>query len=155
VDAEEFNDWMPPDGEYLVTIVKSSKGISTKLADNPVPWWKLTGRIEAGEDVTEVLGREFSVGFYSAANPGILKSTLNGGDAVPSLADAGALVEAAEGALLRVEVKTSTSKKDQKEYTNCYIKEVVPDDSPVEVAEAPEAPEVAEEAKSKEAKSAK
>ena len=27
-DAEEFSNWMPDDGEYTVTVVKSTKGVS-------------------------------------------------------------------------------------------------------------------------------
>lgn len=122
--AEEFSDWMPDDGEYIVTVVKSTKGTSDKDG-KPFGWWKLVGRIE--EPSNEKLnGEEFTLGFYNTNAFGILKGqakALNGGTSVATFQEASTLFENATGLVLKVKVSTSTSKKNGKEYTNCYIKE--------------------------------
>jgi hypothetical protein len=126
-DAAEFSDWMPPDGEYLVTVVKCQKGVSTK-DDKKTGWWKLTGRIEAPES-EELNGQEFTLGFYRTSALGILKGqarALNGGQVVSSLQEADVVFEKSVGSILRVSVKTGESKKDGNVYTNCYVKEVIP-----------------------------
>ena len=128
-DAEEYSDWMPPDRkDYIVTVLKCSKGVSTKNdPDNPMFWWKPTVRIEevANEDLN---GKEFALGFFNTNAPGIMKGqarALNGGDAVP-FDELGAVFEGSVGKVLRVDVATTTSKKNGKEYTNCYVQEVIP-----------------------------
>ena len=144
-DAAEFSDWMPDDGEYTVSVVRLDKDVSIK--DNvTLGWWKLTARIEAGENADKVIGQEFSLGFYSTKNMGIMKGqcrALNGGEGVDSLAEADAVFEAAKGKILRVKVNTSTSKKNGKEYTNCYVQEVIATEDVPDVAQE-EPPQVEE-----------
>jgi hypothetical protein len=127
-DAEEYSDWMPDDGEYTVTIVKCAKGVSTKKdQNNPLFWWKLTGRIEAGDNAAAILGQEFSLGFYNTNAPGIMKGqakALNGGDPVP-FDDLDTVFKGAVGKVLQVKVATTKSAKNGQDYTNCYIQEVV------------------------------
>jgi hypothetical protein len=139
-DATEFSDWMPQDGLYLATVIKCQKGVSTK-DDKKTGWWKLTARLEAPES-EGLNGQEFTLGFYRTSALGILKGqarALNGGQTVSSLQEADAVFEKAVGSILRVEVKTSVSKKDGTEYTNCYVKEVIPVQNDVGDA-APETP---------------
>jgi len=128
-EAEEFSDWMPPDSDeqgYIVTMVKCSKGVSTKKdANNPMFWWKPIVRIEAVTD--ELLnGREFALGFFNTNAPGIMKGqakAINGGE--PVAFDQLDSVFSEVGKVLRVVVKTTTSAKNNKEYTNCYVQEVI------------------------------
>lgn len=127
-DAEEFSDWMPPDGEYIVTVLKCSKGVSTKKdPNNPMFWWKPTVRIEdvAREDLN---GQEFALGFFNTNAPGFMKGqvkALNGGDAV-GFDEIDGVFMASVGKVLRVKVATTTNKKNDKEYTNCYVQEIIP-----------------------------
>jgi hypothetical protein len=126
-DASEFSDWMPPDEDYLVTVLKCDKGVSEKEGQAKLGWWKLTARIEAPEK-EKLDGKEFSLGFYNTNAMGILKGqarALNGGEPVGSITEADAIFTAAPGQILRVKVATSTSKKNGKEYTNAYVQEVV------------------------------
>lgn len=127
-DAEEYSDWMPDDGEYTVTVVKCSKGVSTKKdPNNPMFWWKPIARIEAGDNIDKLLGNEFALGFFNTNAPGIMKAqarALNGGEPV-AFDDLSKVFEESIGKVLRVKVATSKSQKDGKEYTNCYIQEVI------------------------------
>lgn len=122
-DAEEFSDWMPDDGEYIVTVLKCNKGVSTKKdPNNPMFWWKPMVRIEAVER-EDLNGQEFALGFFNTNYPGIMKSqakALNGGVAV-SFGDLDRVFMESIGKVLRVKVATSN-----KGYKNCYVQEVIP-----------------------------
>ena len=124
-DAEVYNDWMPDDAEYIVSLIKLSKGSSTKDGVD-VMWWNLKGRIEDVQDA-KLNGKEFTVGYYTSKVFGILKGAVNvlAGVETDDLAEADGILEASIGAVLRVKVRTSRSKKDGKDYTNCYILEVI------------------------------
>ncbi len=124
-EAEVFDNWMPPDAEYMVSLVKLTTG-TTKKDGTDIMWWNLRGRIEDVAD-EKLHGSEFTVGYYSSKVFGILKGaakTLAGRD-IDDLAEANAVLEASIGGVLRVEVRTSRSKKDGRDYINCYIKEVI------------------------------
>jgi len=139
-EAEEFSDWMPDDGEYIVSVIKCAKGASEKEGKKTA-WWKLTARIEAPQQ-EELNGQEFPLGFYSSNAFGFLKGqarALNGGETVPSLAEADRVFEAAIGCVYRVKVTTTTSTKNGKEYTNCYVQEKIATEGVVETDEG-EAP---------------
>jgi len=124
-EAEVYTDWMPPDGEYIVSIIKLTTGTSTKEGVDLV-WWKLTGRIEDVQDA-KLNGKEFSVGYYTSKVFGILKGAVNSlsGDTIDDLGQANAVLEAAVGKIIRAKVRTSISRKNGKEYTNCFILEVI------------------------------
>ncbi len=124
-ESEVYSDWMPDDGEYIATLLKLAKGTTTKDGKSSI-WWRLTGRIEDVQD-EKVNGKEFSVGYYSSRAFGILKGAVNvlSGQSIDDLDQAHAILEAAIGSVLRVKVRTSRSKKDGKDYTNCYILEVI------------------------------
>ena len=125
-EAEVYSNWMPDDADYVVSIVKFDKGISTKDGVS-LAWWKLTGRIEDVQD-EKLNGKEFSVGYYTSKAYGILKGAarvLSGNAELNDLAEAHAILEASPGLVLKVRVRTSISKKNGKEYTNCFILDVI------------------------------
>lgn len=124
-EAEVYSDWMPPDGEYIITLIKLAHDTSTKDGVALV-WWKLTGRIEDVMD-EKLNGKEFTVGYYTNRAFGILKGAVNvlSGEPVDDLAQAHAILEKAVGSVIRGKIRTSISKKNGKEYTNCFILEVI------------------------------
>ena len=148
-EAEVFSSWMPPDEDYIVSLIKLESGQKTKDGAI-VGWWKLTGRIEDVQD-EKLNGKEFTVGLYSSKAYGILKGAaraLANNPQLDDLAEAHAVLEAAIGEVVSVRVKTSWSDKYKKDFVNCYIQEVIntttetastePVDAPAEVpAEAP------------------
>ena len=125
-EAEVFSSWMPPDEDYIVSLIKLESGQKTK--DGAViGWWKLTGRIEDVAD-EKLNGKEFTVGLYSSKAYGILKGAaraLANNPQLDDLAEAHAVLEAAIGDVVSVRVKTSWSDKYKKDFTNCYIQEVI------------------------------
>ncbi len=125
-EAEVFSSWMPDDGDYIATLLKLESGQKTK--DGAViGWWKLTGRIEDVQD-EKLNGKEFTVGLYTSKAYGILKGaarTLANNPQLDDLAEAHAILEAAVGDVVRVRIKTSWSDKYKKDFTNCYIQEVI------------------------------
>ena len=125
-EAEVFSNWMPDDGDYIVSIVKFDKGMSAKDGES-LAWWKLTGRIEDVQD-EKLNGKEFPVGYFTSKAYGILKGAariLSENSNLDDLGEAHAILEASPGSVLRVKVRTSISKKNGKEYTNCFILEVI------------------------------
>lgn len=146
-EAEVFSSWMPPDAEYIVSLIKLDKGSTVKAGVNLL-WWKLTGRIEDVQD-EKLNGKEFSVGYYTSRAFGILKGAVQvlSGEAIDDLSQAHAILEASIGSVIRAKVATSKSKKDGKDYTNCYIQEVIDTTSagPVD-GSIPDAVDVAPEA---------
>lgn len=127
-DAEEFGgDWMPDDGEYIVSITKSKKGVSTKK-ETPVMWWKLTGQIMDQVADSRLDGKEFTVAFLRSSAMGFVKSAakaLNKGEPVSSLEEASQLFDSAEGTICKVLVTTTQKNDSARPYTNCYIQEVI------------------------------
>ncbi len=125
-EAEVFSGWMPDDGDYIASLVKLESGQKTK--DGAViGWWKLTGRIEDVAD-EKLNGKDFTVGFYTSKAYGILKGaarTLANNPHLDDLAEAHAVLEAAIGDVVSVRVKTSWSDRHKKDFTNCYIQEVI------------------------------
>ena len=136
-DAEVFSNWMPPDGEYIVSLIKLDNGTSSKDGVDTI-WWKLIGRIEDVQD-EKLNGKEFSVGYYSSKAFGVLKGAVKAlnGDIIHDLGDAHVVLEASIGTIIRAKVETSTSRKNGKEYTNCYIQEVLDATASAGVDQAP------------------
>lgn len=126
-EAEVYNNWMPPDGEYIASVVKLTTGSSTKDGVDLV-WWRLTGRIEDVQD-EKLNGKEFSIGYYTSKAFGILKGAVKtlAGQIIHDLAEAHIILEASIGKVLRVKVDTRPGKGANagKEFTNCYIQEVI------------------------------
>ena len=124
-EAEVFNNWMPPDGEYIVSLVKLTTGTSKKDGAD-LMWWNLKGRIEDVQD-ENLNGQEFTVGYFTSKVFGILKGAVRvlAGQDVNDLAEANTVLEASIGSVIRAEVRTSRSQKNGQDYTNCYIKEVL------------------------------
>ena len=133
-EAEVYSSWMPPDEDYIVSLIKLETGQKTKDGV-ATAWWKLTGRIEVEktcpQDVQQadkLAGKEFTVGFYTSKAYGILKGaarTLANNPQLDDLAEAHAVLEAAIGDVVRVRIKTSWSDKYKKDFTNCYILDVI------------------------------
>ena len=126
-EAEVFSNWMPPDGEYIVSLVKLDQGTSSKDGKDLV-WWRLTGRIEDVQDES-LNGKEFSVGYYTSKAFGILKGAVKtlAGDITNDLGEAHAILEASLGKIIRAKVETRPGKGANagREFTNCYIQEVI------------------------------
>ncbi len=126
-EAVVFDNWMPPDGEYVVSLIKLATGSSSKDGVDLV-WWKLTGRIEDVQD-EQLNGKEFSAGYFTSKAFGILKGavkTLNG-DITHDLGEAHLALEAAIGKVVRVKIDTRPGKgaNTGRDFTNCYIQEVI------------------------------
>lgn len=124
-EAEVFSNWMPPDAEYIVSLIKLDTGTFAKDGVS-LPWWKLTGRIEDVQD--EALnGKEFSVGYYTSRAYGILKGAVGtlAGEPIEDLGQAHLILAESIGKIIRARVETSISQKNGKKYTNCYIQEVL------------------------------
>ena len=124
-ESEVYSDWMPDDGEYIVSLIKLTHDTASKNGEDFL-WWRLTGRIEDVQD-EKLNSREFSVGYYTSKVFGILKGAINvlAGREINDLAEAHAILEASIGLVARVRVRTSRSRKDGKDYTNCFILEVI------------------------------
>lgn len=124
-EAEVFSNWMPPDGEYIVSLIKLDTGTFAKDGVS-LPWWRLTGRIEDVQD--EALnGKEFPVGYYTSRAYGILKGAVGtlAGEPIDDLGQAHLVLQESIGKVIRAKVETTTSKKNGKNYTNCYIQEAM------------------------------
>lgn len=139
-DAVVFDNWMPPDGKYIASIVKLSSGSTVKDGKSTL-WWRLTGRIEDVADA-KLHGEEFSIGYFTSKAYGILKKAAKvlAGREINDLAEANSILEASIGSVIQVKVETRPGKgvNQGKEFTNCYIQEVV------ETTEATSAEEVIE-----------
>ena len=126
-EAEVFSNWMPPDGEYIVSLVKLDSGTSSKDGKDLV-WWRLTGRIEDVQD-EKLNGKEFAVGYYTNKAFGILKGAVKtlAGDLINDLGEAHAILAASVGKIIRAKVDTRPGKGANagKDFTNCYIQEVI------------------------------
>ena len=121
-EAEVFSSWMPPDGEYIASVIKLDKG----TGKDDLLWLKLVGRIENVQD-EKLNGKEFTLGFFSSKAFGILKGAVKdlSGEIVNDLGDAYIVLQESVGKVVRVKVSTTTSSKNGKDYTNCYIQEVI------------------------------
>lgn len=125
-EAEVYSNWMPPDGEYIVSLVKFDAGQKEKDGATTA-WYKLTGRIEDVQD-EKLNGKEFLVNFYRSSAYGILKGDariLSGNPLLDDLKEAYEILETSVGTVIRVKVATSFSDKYKKDFTNCYIQEVI------------------------------
>lgn len=124
-ESEVFNNWMPPDGEYIVSLIKLDTGTFAQDGVS-LPWWRLTGRIEDVQDAA-LQGKEFSVGFYTSKAFGILKGAVQAlsGEQIDGLAEAHIILAESVGKVIRAKIETTKSAKTGKKYTNCYIQEVI------------------------------
>lgn len=126
--AEEFgDDWFPDDAEYIVVFAGLKKGAKAQDdSDTPLVWWRLACRID---DVAnpQLHGREFPISLNSRLW-GLVKAQtrkLNGGQAAATPEEADKILEAAVGNVGKVEVVTTVSKKNGREYTNAYVREMI------------------------------
>lgn len=127
-ESEVYSNWMPPDGEYIASLIRFDAGEKEKDGFKTA-WYKLTGRIEDVQD-EKLNGKEFLVNFYRSSAYGILKGDARILSGNPLLDDLKEAYEAFEGSVsrgtvVRVKVITSFSDKYKKDFTNCYIQEVI------------------------------
>jgi len=125
-ESEVYSNWMPDDGDYIASIVKFDSGEKAKDGVKTA-WYKLTGRIEDVQD-EKLNGKEFLINFYRSSAYGILKGDarlLSGNPLLDDLKEAYEVLEASVGMVVRVKVVTSFSDKYKKDFTNCYIQEVI------------------------------
>ena len=137
-ESEVFSNWMPPDGEHIVSLIKFDSGVKEKDGANTA-WYKLTGRIEDILDV-KLNGKKFLVNFYRSTAYGILKGdarTLSRNPDLDDLKEAYEVLEASVGLVVRVKVITSFSDKYKKDFTNCYIQEVIDTTTEASAGEVP------------------
>jgi len=130
-DSEMFNNWMPPDGEYIVSVSKTANGIMTDSSEKSIPWWRITGMIQEPAN-PDLDGKEFPVGFYTGRAFGILKSAASvlSGKIIDTLKDASDVVLGSAGMLLKVRVETKYSKKHKQNFSNCSILQPIKLESP-------------------------
>jgi hypothetical protein len=139
-NAPDYNNWMPPDNEYLVLVTKVDYGPTGADAheEKAVPWVRLTCQIvEKDSDLNE---KKFSI-FYSGKAYGIMRQaaryfTSDSGVEKSPLLAVKALVNEAPGKVLLVQVATTKRKGSDRAYTNGTIVQVKDD---VNVAPAEQA----------------
>ena len=143
-ESEVYSNWMPPDGEYIASLVKFDSGQKEKDGVKTA-WYKLTGRIEDVMD-EKLNGKEFLVNFYRSSAYGILKGDarlLSGNPLLDDLKEAYEVLEASVGTVIRVKVITSFSDKYKKDFTNCYIQEVIDTTTETSAEDVSDAPDPA------------
>ena len=123
-EAEVYDDWMPDDGDYIVSFVNFKTGSKARDGATFI-WFRLTARIEDVQDI-ELNGKEFPLKYNNGVY-GILKGAAQvlSGQIITDPLDAAKILEASVGQVARVRVRTSRSQKNNKDYTNCYILEVI------------------------------
>jgi len=124
-NAEVFNEWKPPDGEYTTLIVAYSDGVSTR-GSNKYAWWTLTGRLLCPSD-PELDQKEYTIGPYRSSAVGFLKGAMSvlAGEKVNDVKRAEPLLSAAVGKIVNVRVRTTENERGT--YTNTTITAVVED----------------------------
>jgi hypothetical protein len=143
--AKETNDWMPPDGEYMVVLVEVDRGTFTDKKSGAVvpyfkPWVELQDGVDA--DGNTLVGRRFGLGFMSLmpTREGMLKTLVSrlAGATVNDLSVADGILSANIGTVLTVKVSTRESKGTM--YTNAYVQKVVASASAPATPDAAAAP---------------
>ncbi len=142
-ESEAYSTWMPPDGEFIVSVSGVSNGVSTNDDDTQYPWWRLTGTIQ--EPGSEMDAAEFCLGYFTGKAYGMLKSAASviaNKQMTDNLKEASDVLMGSKGMLLKVVVKTAYSKKYKRDFTNCSLLEVI--NSEVATGEVEASAEVAE-----------
>lgn len=133
-EAKEYSDWMPDDGDYVI-LVKLCEHGAKEQEDGTMLWWRHTATVVAGDGWESIQDKEFTSLRASSYNYGMAKTNakiLNGGVAPSSSADLDRVFMGAQGKLIKASIRTSVSKKNGQEYTNCYYKELVDDKASAE-----------------------
>jgi hypothetical protein len=126
-EAEAFDDWMPPDGEYTAVVTSYGEGVVAKETDT-FAWMKLQGKLLTEND-PELDGREFSLGYFTTKALGILKGAVAklGGSKLEcdDLKLASELLKRSVGTIVNIKVATTVNKKNHQEYKNVRILGVI------------------------------
>ena len=136
--AEAFDDWMPPEGEYTTLVKKVKRGSFTKDSIK-VPFWRLTGQIQ-DPALPEFDQKEYSLGFFNPGSFRGLKTMINQltGTQINSLEQADDALDTIEGLLVKTSVKSTYSDKHKRSFFNVNILSIIPTEA--EVVEAPPTP---------------
>lgn len=129
-EAQPMDNWMPPDGEYIVTVgdTKVTPRVDKKSNSKTVDI-KLFGVIRpdcvAGDQ--SLAGQAFQIDWYSPRNFGKMKAALrilNGGEPFNGgIVESVKFLQQSKGLDLKVKVSRRTT--DKGEYVNCTILELV------------------------------
>lgn len=127
VDSEAYSTWMPPDGEYIALVKKADYGPKgEEAAADGIPWARLTGEIIEKE--SELHGKTFMIGYYSAKAWGIMKAAANvltDENVEKDVNKAVKVIVGSVGLLLQVRVDTVFNKARQRKFKNCSILRVI------------------------------
>jgi hypothetical protein len=120
--AEVFDSWMPPDGDYTAFIKEYKDGVKQEQ-NGKYGWMRLTGQLLEDTNA-ELNNREFSLAFCTTKAPGVLKGLckqLTGGQIINDINQARQVLKDAVGKVVVISVRTKTNPKTNKEFTNCDI----------------------------------
>lgn len=121
--AEVFNEWMPPDGDYTVLITGYADGVSVK-GNKKYAWWRQDGRLLVPGDPS-LDEKDFTLGFYRSTAIGFLKQAMAviAGRKIDDVRQAQPLLAGAVGWIINI--RKSTTSKDGVEYPRVKILNVV------------------------------
>lgn len=126
-NAEAFDDWMPPDGDYTVLLTNAKTDVKAYDDGSKMLWVRITGRILADHN-PEVDQKEFTAGFFSSKAYGILKQAANvlKGSPCTSNTEAIKVLMGCAGTVVILSVKTKPDRKNNAVMrTNVNIQKVV------------------------------
>lgn len=127
-NAEVFDNWMPPDGDYTVLLTKLQLN-KVQKGDAEYLWVRLIGRILLEGD-TDLDQREYAVGNYRTTAIFTMKgdvAILNGGRKVNDINESLQVLNqaATENWVVTSTVVRTKSKKDGRIFANSSITEIV------------------------------
>ena len=142
-EAEAFDDWMPPEGEYITLVGKVKRGSYTKESIE-VPFWRICGQIQ-DPAMPEIDQKEYSLGYFTPSSFRGMKTFINAvtGEQINGLAEADKALDSIEGLMIKTHVVETYSEKHKRYFVNVKVLDVLPTYADP-VAEAPTPPEEAE-----------
>lgn len=123
MEAEVFDDWMPPEAEYIVAVTDSKRDMKDDTnSGKKLAWFRLKGQIADENDPT-VHGRSFTVGYWTSKAYGIFKGAMQTlkGEPIEGIQEAVEVFDNAVGLILRVKVGSRFSKKHGKDFPEIKI----------------------------------
>ncbi len=125
-EAETFDDWMPPEGEYITLVGKVKRGTYTKDSIE-VPFWRIGGQIQ-DPAMPEIDQKEYSLGYFTPSSFRGMKTFVNAvtGEQINSLAEADKALDATEGLMIKTHVIETYSEKHKRNFVNVKVLDVLP-----------------------------
>ena len=103
-ETQASNDWLPPDGEYVVQVPKPKSGAKKdEKTGTTFPWWSLDGKILQGAGN---IGKSFNIGVFSFKQMWKVKGfcqTITGQE-IKLATEGGQVLQACENAVFKVRV---------------------------------------------------